>query len=381
MVPSPADRPDPGCPDPSGVLTAVDSPRPEEPVRPRVVLAACSVGLFLAFLQITQTISALGAIQLDLGLSGAQLVWVPSAYTLAVATFVLSGGAVGDRWGRRSTYRAGIALTAAGAALVAASDGLIAVVAGQALAGVGAAAVLPNSLSILTATFTDPVRRARAIAVWIGASGVGLAVGPLLAGAVQRWFGWNAVFLGTLPVAAVALMLTAAVPESRAPAHRLDRAGQVLAVVGLAALVFGLIEGGQQGYRTGAVLTAFAVAVLGLAGFVAVELRTPAPMFDVRLLARPAYSVALVVAAVGLFGFVGVTLLQVLFLQRVQGLTPWDSAVRLSAEMATFVLVTLLAGRLVPRTGPRRLLVGGSVLAGAGGAWRCQMVCVRLNLT
>jgi hypothetical protein len=115
------------------------------------------------------------------------------------------------------------------------------------------------------------------------------------------------------------------------------------------------------------VLTAFAVAVLGLAGFVAVELRTPAPMFDVRLLARPAYSVALVVAAVGLFGLVGVTLLQVLFLQRVQGLTPWDSAVRLSAEMATFVLVTLLAGRLVPRTGPRRLLVGGSVLAGAGG--------------
>jgi hypothetical protein len=106
--------------------------------------------------------------------------------------------------------------------------------------------------------------------------------------------------------------------------------------------------------------------VLGLAGFVAVELRTPAPMFDVRLVARPAYSAALVVAAVGLFGFVGVTLLQVLFLQRVQGLTPWDSAVRLSAEMGTFVLVTLLAGRLVPRTGPRRLLVGGSVLAGAG---------------
>lgn len=120
MASSRADRPVLG-----GDATAVDSPRSGERVRPRVVLAACSVGLFLAFLQITQTISALGAIQLDLGLSGAQLMWVPSAYTLAVATLVLSGGAVGDRWGRRLTYRAGIALMAAGAALVSAADGLI----------------------------------------------------------------------------------------------------------------------------------------------------------------------------------------------------------------------------------------------------------------
>jgi DHA2 family multidrug resistance protein-like MFS transporter len=335
--------------------------------RPGLALAAACAGQFLVFVHITATISSLVGLQADLAVTPTGQVWVPTAYTLTVAACVLSAGAVSDRRGRRLALIAGVGGLGVGATVVATAGSLPAVVTGQLVAGIGAALVLPASLGIVTHAFPGPAPRARATAAWVAASGLGLAVGPLVSGGLQAAWSWRASFLAVLPVAAVTALLAARVTESRVPGRGLDPAGQVLAVTGLAAGIVAVVEGGRRGPDT-VVLLAAAVSVAALAALVAQESRTRSPMVDVRLFRIAPYSGALLASAVGLFGFVGVTLLQVLYYQRAEGLSPWQTGLRVSVEMAAFVVMATAGGRLAARIGPRPLVVAGLLAAGAGAA-------------
>ncbi|MBL3671484.1 MFS transporter [Streptomyces sp. M2CJ-2] len=333
-----------------------------------MLVAAC-LGLFTVFVQTTQTIGTLSAVQDDLRIATADLVWIPSIYTLVVATFVLGAGALADRHGRRRVFLAGVVAMAGGGLVLVVADSLSTVLVGQAVAGLGGALITPSSLALITHQFADPKRRAGAISAWAAASGLGLAIGPIIAGLALRSWSWHAAFWFNPFVAALAgVVALAFVAESRAPGHRLDPSGLSLGAVGMGALIYSLIEGGNNGFGGGRSLITALAALVALGLFVLVELRHREPMLDLRLMRDPTYSASLLLAATVLFGFVGVSLLQVLWMQRVGGLTALQVGVELLAEFGTFIAGSILAGILVRRLGPRPLVIGGLLLAAAGAA-------------
>lgn len=334
-----------------------------------LTLVAMCLGAAMTFLEITASVSGLTAVQADLHVSSANAVWLPSAYTLLVASLVLTGGTLGNRYGRKLMFGLGVVVLALGSVEVATASSFGLVLLGQAIAGVGGALILPNSVALLGVAFPDPHRRTEAITVWAASSGIGLAAGPLVAGVLLEHFSWHAIFLANPVLAVVALALTVAVvTESRQPtAGRLDLAGVVLGTLTVAALVYGVIDGGHQGYGDARVIGVFVVAVVAAVLFVTVESRSAAPMLDVRLFRSLSFSSVMVVAVVSLFGFAGVATLEVLFFQRVQQLSALDVGWRLLALMLPYVVVAGVSGRLIRRIGFRVPLVGGLLLGGLAG--------------
>ncbi|NIH83924.1 MFS transporter [Amycolatopsis granulosa] len=343
----------------------------ESPTRAHgaAVLTAACLGLFTVLMQTTQTIGTLSAVQDELHLGPAQVVWIPSVYTLIVATFVLAAGALADRNGRRRVFLAGVAAMAAGGVLLVFAGSFPVVLAGQAIAGLGGALIAPSSLALLAHQFPEPARRAAAISAWAAVSGLGLAVGPIAAGLALKYTTWHAAFwVNPLLAVIAAVTALAFVPESRTAGSGLDLRGLLLGAAGVGALIYTLIEGGHTGPGSGRVITAAAIAVAALGLFVVVELRHRAPMLDLRLMRNAQYSAALVLAAAVLFGFVGVSVLQVLWLQRVAGLSALAVGVQMLAEFGAFIVVSALAGLLVRRVPARWLVVAGLLAAAAGAA-------------
>ncbi|MFY0405407.1 MFS transporter [Solicola sp. PLA-1-18] len=330
-----------------------------------VLVAAC-LGAMVTFFLITASVSSLGAIGADLAVAPASLVWVPSSYTLVVASLILTAGSAGDRWGRRRAFVCGTLVLAAAAVLVLSTRTFGALLAGELLAGVGGALVLPNSLSIVSLTFADPHRRTEAITTWVASSGLGLAVGPLAAGWVLLHHDWRLTFV---PVIVLSLLATglalSLVTDSRHPDAELDFAGAVLGTVAIGGFVYGLVGGGQHGYDDPRSLTAFAAAAVAAAVFVDVERRVRRPMLDVRLLANPAFAAVMVVAGVALFGFTGLAITLVLHFESDLGLDALATGWRLLPLFLAYVVVAMAAGRLVRRAGFRVPLVAGLVLVAA----------------
>ncbi|MGW3609151.1 MULTISPECIES: MFS transporter [unclassified Micromonospora] len=345
------------------------APAPTATARPSVrgsravTLIAMCLGAMITFLQITATVSALTTIQRDLGVDPTTLIWIPSAYTLVVASLVLSAATLGNRYGRRRMFAAGVIAMIVGGAVVAAAPTAAWVIAGQLVAGLGGALILPNSLAILGATFTDPHRRTEVITAWSAASGIGLAVGPLIAGTLLRHFHWHSVFLSTIVLGVVTLVVAAiGVAESRQGAGRLDVPGLLLGTIAIAAAVYAMIRGGRDGYTSPVVATTWIVSAAALVGFVLVELRTSAPMLDVRLFRSASFSAVMVVAAVSLFGFTGVAILLVLFHERAQALSPLDTGWRMLVLFGVYAVAAFAAGRAIRRTGFKAPLTAGLVL-------------------
>ncbi|MEU7798416.1 MFS transporter [Micromonospora arborensis] len=328
-----------------------------------VTLIAMCLGAMITFLQITATVSALTTIQQNLKVDPTTLVWIPSAYTLMVASVVLSAATLGNRYGRKRMFGAGVIAMIVGAAVVAGAPTVAWVIVGQLVAGLGGALILPNSLAILGATFTDPHRRTEVITAWSAASGIGLAIGPLIAGMLLRHYPWHSVYLSTIVLGVITLVVAAiGVAESRPSAARLDVPGLLLGTVAIAAAVYAMIQGGKDGYTSPVVTAAWIVAVVALVGFVLVELRASAPMLDVRLFRSASFSAVMVVAAVSLFGFTGVAILLVLFHERAQALSPLDTGWRMLVLFGAYVVVAFGAGRVIRRTGFKTPLTLGLVL-------------------
>ncbi|MEU0314130.1 MFS transporter [Nocardioides sp. NPDC006273] len=330
------------------------------------VLVVC-IGVMMSFVNVSSTLSALSFIQQDLHISGTTLIWVSSAFPLAMVSMLMSAGTFGELYGRRRTYFAGVVLFGVGSlvAFLAGNAGVL--IAGQAVMGLGAAAAMPTGLSIISNTFPDQHERVRAIGVWASTAGIGLAVGPLVSGALLDNFSWHSVYLINVVLAVVAAGLVPIfIAEGKHPGRRLDPVGIVLGTVTSAALAYAVIEGGSRGFATPSSIAAYVIVAVGLPAFVVVELRHRDPMLDLRLFRSASFAAIQLAAASAMFGFVGVSLLVILYLQRVAHLDAWSTGVHMLPWMLSFVVVSAVAARVVRAVGFAAALTAGLVLMGVG---------------
>jgi EmrB/QacA subfamily drug resistance transporter len=335
-----------------------------------VVLGICSLSLFMVQLDNTIVNVALPSLQHQFHGSVAELQWVVDAYLVVLASLLLLGGSLGDRFGRRRVLRAGLVVFGAGSLACSFASSVAMLVAFRMLQAVGGAMLNPNSLSIVTNTFRDPKERAKAIGFWAGVMGVSMAAGPLLGGALIEAFDWRAIFLVNVPVALAAVVLLAAfVPESRAAKpRRLDPAGQGFAIVTLVALTYGIIEGPSHGWTNGLVLACFALFAAGLAGFVYVEQRRPEPLLELRFFRSRSFSGASAMGTLSFFVVAGWLFLNTLYLQEVRGYSPLLAGAAALPAFGLMVVASPLTGRLVAHRGPRLpITVAGALLMGGSG--------------
>jgi EmrB/QacA subfamily drug resistance transporter len=319
------------------------------------VLAVMSVGTLLVFLDDTVVNTALPRISVDLDASTSALQWVIDAYVLVLAGLLLLCGSIGDRYGRKRMMTVGLVmfgLAAAGAAL-ADSTGLL--IAMRALQGLGAALVLPATLSIVVSVFPRE-ERAKAIAVWTAVGGLGIALGPVAGGWLIEAADWSAAFWLFIPLVVAALVGMTLVPESRDPRRiGLDVPGAILGTAGLTSLVYGIIRGGEVGWDKGAVLGSFAAAAVLLAGFAVVEARASTPMLPLRFLRERDLAGAVLLIGIVLFAMFVTFFSLTQYFQIVQGRSALQAGLVLVAPAAGMIVGSGVAGKLIHVAGPRVL--------------------------
>jgi DHA2 family methylenomycin A resistance protein-like MFS transporter len=319
----------------------------------------------MVLLDTTIIVTALPTIQSSLHTNLSDLQWAIDAFTLPFATLMLTGGTLGDRFGRKRFFLLGLVVFLIGSAFCGFAPTLGWLLFGRALQGVGAAALAPGSLSVLASAFPEPRERAQAIGIWAGVSGLGLAVGPLAGGWLIAIASWPAIFFVNLPVGLLTLALSVPkLSESRNPnAGRIDLPGQMLVTGTLVCLVMALIQGSSAGWTSPLILGLFIGAAVGLSAFLLVEARMREPMVPLHLFVNRVFWVANVASAVLGFAMVGTLFFMVQFLQNVQGDTAFEAGLRsLPASVGIFA-VAPFAGQLTARIGPRLLIVLGALLA------------------
>jgi EmrB/QacA subfamily drug resistance transporter len=338
---------------------AVDALTPDPPARdPRrwLILAVMSLGTLIVFLDLTVVNTALPAISLDLGASTSELQCVVASYVLALAGLLMLGGSIGDRYGRKRAMAAGLVLFAVGSVAGALATTVEALIGARAVQGLGAAFVLPATLSIVTNTF-DRDERGKAIAIWTAVGGMGIGLGPAVGGyLIDRW-DWSAAFWIHLPVIAVALIGLLAVPESRDSRHvGLDVPGAVTATVGISALVFGIIQGAEAGWTSPLILGSLALAVAMLWAFVAVERRAAYPMLPLHFFANRDFTGSVLVIGIMFFAGPATFFFLTQFFQLVQGRGPFEAGLLILPNAGAIVVASALAPPLTERLGPRRIV-------------------------
>jgi EmrB/QacA subfamily drug resistance transporter len=334
-----------------------------------LVLAICCMSLFIVGLDVTIVNVALPSIgrELHAGVSGLQ--WTIDAYTLVLASLLMLSGSTADRIGRRRTFQTGLAIFTLGSLLCSVAPGLGWLVAFRMLQAIGGSMLNPVAMSIITNTFIEPGERARAIGVWGGVVGLSMALGPLAGGVLVETVGWRGIFWVNVPVGVAAIILTALfVPESKAPrARRLDPIGQLLVIVLLAGLVYGLIEGPGSGWFSGKILACFALSAAALVALVSYEPRREEPLIDVRFFRSAPFSGAVVIAICAFAGLGGFLLVNTLYLQDVRGYSPLLAGVYTLPMAAMVAICSPLSGRLVASRGTRpSLIVAGTGITAAG---------------
>ncbi|MEU2249342.1 MFS transporter [Streptomyces sp. NPDC019224] len=333
-----------------------------------VLLTVTCLGQFMVLLDNTIVGAALPDMQhrLHTGLTGLQ--WIVDVYVLLVAMLLLSGGVFADRFGRKRVYLTGVAVFTAASALCAVAPSLGWLIAGRVLQGIGAAALSPASLALLAAAYPEPRERVRAIGLWAGISGIGLAAGPVAGGALTDAFGWPAIFLVNLPLGVILLVAGLhSLEESRNPgAPAIDVPGTVLSVLGVGTMAYGLIEGGARGWTSPPVLGGFAAAAVLLVVFVAVEARRSAPMLPLRLFRERLFTVSNTAMAVVGFALMGSSFFFSQFFVYVQGSSILRAGLQTLPVSLSMVVVSPYAGRLAARYGFRVVVTAGLALAGLG---------------
>jgi EmrB/QacA subfamily drug resistance transporter len=334
-----------------------------------LAIAAVSLPMFMATLDNLVMTSALPVIQRDLGASVNDLSWFLNAYTLAFATFMLPAATLGDRIGRRRVMVAGIVvftLASIGSAL---SDSSGALIAARAVQGFGAAAIMPLSLTLLAANVPDRLRPA-AIGIWGGVSGLGVALGPVVGGAVVEGVSWQAIFWLNVPVAVLALPLVlAAVSESRGTWQRLDLLGAAMLGGAVFLGIWGIVHGNDDGWTSAGVLVPLVAAALLLPAYVVHALRRSDAVLPLRLFASRSFSIANLVALGFTVGMFGAVFLLSQYLQVVQGYSPLGAGVRTLPWTAAPMVVAPLAGLVAGRIGVRPLLLVGLALQAGALVW------------
>jgi EmrB/QacA subfamily drug resistance transporter len=332
-----------------------------------IVLAVMCLSLLLIVMDNTIVNVALPTLQRDLDASTSELQWIVDSYILVFAGLLLTMGSLGDRFGRRGALAIG--LTIMGSASVASAFATDAshLIATRAIMGIGAALIMPATLSIITNVFTDRRERAQAIALWSATAGVAVAIGPVTGGWLLEHFWWGSVFLVNVPVVVVAVVLGQLyVPTSRDPAApRVDIPGAVLSIAGLVALVWAIIEG-AHGWTDPTVLAAFGAAAVLLGLFVVWERRTPTPMLDINFFRDPRFSAASGALMLTFFAMLGSLFLLTQFMQSVLGYTALETGVRLLPMAAVQMVLAPLSAKVVERIGSKIVVTTGLLVAGAG---------------
>ncbi|WP_254395773.1 MFS transporter [Streptomyces sp. AC512_CC834] len=340
--------------------------------RSAVIALACA-GVFVAYLPVTTVAVSLPVIQRALGASTAQLSWVSDAFVLPVAALILTAGVFGDVHGRRKVYQVGLALCAAGAAVSLCAGSVQVLWAGQALAGAGAAALLPVTLALISEAVPEPRERGKYIGWWTACMMGAMVVGPLIAGVVVGHAGWRWIFLLPVPVpvpvpVSLVTMAVAArlLPESRTEGtRRLDWPGQISAAVAITALVYGVIEGGAESFTAPRTLIALAVAAVSACVFVVVERRTDEPMLDLSLFRSPAFTASTLVALVSFLGLIGFFFVLSLYLGLVQQLDTWQAGVRMVLVNVVSMVLGVVMGRVMRRVSARVLITARLLITAA----------------
>jgi EmrB/QacA subfamily drug resistance transporter len=328
-----------------------------------LVLAICCMSLFIVGLDVTIVNVALPSIERELHASVAGLQWVVASYSLVIASLLILAGSTADRVGRRRTFQFGLALFTLGSLLCSLAPSLGALVLFRMLQAVGGSMLNPVAMSIITNTFTGRAERARAIGIWGGVVGLSMALGPVVGGLLVSSVGWRSIFWVNIPVGITAIVLTALfVPESKAPRpRRVDPVGQVLVMITLATLVFGIIEGPGRGWGSPPIVGCFAAAAAAGTAFALYETRRDDPLLDVRFFRSIPFAGATMIAVWTFAAFGGFLLLSTIYLQDVRGLSALRAGLYMLPMAAMTVVFSPLSGRIVGARGPRLPLIGAGI--------------------
>ena len=327
-------------------------------------LAALSFALFMIMLDNTIVNVALPSIQRDLDIGISELEWVVTGYALSFAVLMLTGGKLADMYGRRRVFLLGLAvfsLSSLACGLAGSADLLIGARVAQ---GVGAAFMMPATLSIISATF-PPRERGAALGTWAGVSAVALAIGPLVGGLITEHISWHWIFYVNVPVGVLAIVATLViVPESRDPSHeqRLDVPGLLVSGAGLLALAYALIEGNHSGWSSPTILSLFAIAAVALVAFVLLELHQRLPMMDLSLFRQGTFAGANIVALLVSLAMFGVFFFVSLYMQNILGYSAVEAGATFLPMTVLIILVAPIAGKASDRFGSRWLMATGMTL-------------------
>jgi EmrB/QacA subfamily drug resistance transporter len=333
------------------------------------VLALASVSSLMVALDVTVVATALGTMRQQLHASIEQLEWTVNAYGLSFAVLLMTASALGDRFGRRNLYAAGMGLFVAASAACALAPDVGWLIAARAVQGAGAAVVAPMSLSLLSAAF-PPERRGSALGIFGGVTGIAVLAGPVLGGAVTQGMAWEWIFWLNVPIGLAAIPLVLArIDESFGPPERLDVGGLVLVTGAALGLVWGLVRGNPAGWGSVEVLGALIAGVVLTVAFVIWEMRVKQPMLPMRLFANRAFAVGNASGFLLSAALFSAVFFMAQFQQTTLGQSPLDAGLRLLPWTGTVFFVAPLSGSLVDRIGERPLLVTGLAMQAAGFIW------------
>lgn len=333
-----------------------------------LILAVLCVTLLLVSLDNTILNVALPVILRTLHATSSSLQWIVDSYAIVFAGLLLVVGSLGDRIGRKWVFMAGLAVFATGSALSAFSGSADRLIAARAFMGVGGAAIMPSTLSILTNVFTRAEDRARAIGIWSGTTGLGVAIGPVAGGWLLAHFWWGSVFLINVPIALVGLLATVwLIPNSKNPdSKRSDPIGGALSIVGMGLLLWGIIEAPDRSWTSPLVLGAVAAAAVVLAGFIAWERHSTHPMLELRFFASRRFSTAMAATALVIFALMGGLFLLTQYLQFSLGYTAFQTGLRIAPIAAVLLVVAPLSALVVRFVGTKPVVFIGMALIALG---------------
>ena len=334
-------------------------------------LALLFINLSLAVVAVDNTVLnvAIPAISFDLGASAASIQWIIDAYSLVFAALLLTMGSISDRYGRKRWLQIGVVLFGIGSVAAALTNSTGTLIATRAFLGMGAAIILPSTLSLVISTFPRE-ERSMAIGIWAATFGLGIGFGPVVGGYVVEHYSWNAIFLLQFPIAIIAL--TGGyfyIRESRDEhAPKVDLPGVVLSITGLFSLIYGVIKAGELSWTETEVLIAFGAAAVLLTAFILWELRTPTPMLPMRFFRNPSFSGASFAISLTFFALFGTVLFVSQYLQTVQGYTPFESGIRMLPIAFSMAIVSALSALVSARLG-LKVTIGIGILIAASGLY------------
>ncbi|MET0609390.1 MAG: MFS transporter [Gaiellaceae bacterium] len=340
-------------------------------------LGAVAFGLFMIMLDNTVVNVALPAIKADLGISTSELEWTVAAYALTFASLLLTGGKLGDLLGRRLIFVIGLAIFTLSSLFCGLAGSATELIAARSVQGIGAALMMPATLSIISATFA--VReRGTAIGIWAGVSAMALAIGPLLGGVITEHISWNWIFYVNVPIGVLGILAGIfVVPESRDTSHeqRLDLPGLLTSGIGLLALVYALIEANSYGWTSARILALFVIAAVALSSFVFLEMHQRLPMLDLSLFKNGTFAGANITAILVTLAMFGIFVFFPIYMQTFRGWSPIQAGAALLPWTLMIVIFAPIAGKLSDRVGSRWLIAGGMTVVAT-----CCLLLSTINL-